>query len=184
MKIVQIGFNQCGTMSLNNFFDKCGFRSIHRDHGNLAKNIKKNIEDGLESFAGYEEYNCFTDLEYVGNDNYIYAFMDYYKDISEAYDDSLFILNIRSFENWIQSRLNHGNYINRFQTCLGLNRDEVIELWREMWFKHLDDVKYYFKGKNNLFIFNIDEDKIENLCDFLEISRENAKHWGHFNKRF
>ena len=42
IKIFQIGFNKCATVSLHKFFESNGLKSIHWDKGRLAKTIYKN----------------------------------------------------------------------------------------------------------------------------------------------
>ena len=183
MKVVQIGFNRCGTTSLNNFFDKVGLNSIHWDSGNLAKSIEYNVKNGNAPLTDYENYNCFTDLEYVGNDKYIYAFMDYFKEIDEAYEDVKFILNTRDVDAWVQSRLKHGNYLGRFRNITKLNDQGVIKLWKSLWEVHHSQVASYFEGRANFITFDINNDRIEKVCEFLSLDPELKKYWGHFNKR-
>jgi len=184
MKVVQIGFNKCGTTSIDYFLKKCGYKTLHWDHGKLAPRIKNNIDNKEAPFLGYEEYQCFSDMEYVTNKEFLYAFIDYYKDIDRYYDDVYFILNVRPLEKWLKSRINHNNrtYLSRFVSIRESNEEEVIEYWRKLWVDHINDVKNYFQNKSNCLVFDIEKDSGDQLCKFLGVDVTLAKHYGHYHQ--
>ncbi|MEP0177292.1 MAG: sulfotransferase [Paraglaciecola sp.] len=184
MKIIQIGFNKCGTTSIDTFLLKAGFRSIHWDHGKLAKTLKINIELGLPPLAGYENYQCFSDLELVGNQQYLYAFMDYFVQIDKHYDDALFILNVRPIDKWLASRIQHnnGSYLKRFIDLTNSNEDAVISYWTYLWKKHIQNATAYFKGRDNFLIFDIEQDGGEKLCQFLKIDGKYSDGYTHMHR--
>ena len=62
-KIIQIGFNKCGTQSLHAFYEMHGFKSIDWDSGNLAARIKSNYLTGARILEGYEQYDFISDME-------------------------------------------------------------------------------------------------------------------------
>ena len=91
------------------------------------------------------------------------------------YPGSFFIYNYRDIEKWIISRINHkvikswdGKYID---VCLqnlnyfyGYNfktYEEICNHWRSYYYRHQNMVKKYFKYKNNLLFFNLDDDKFK-----------------------
>jgi hypothetical protein len=154
-KIFQIGFNKCGTVSIHKFFIKNGLKSVHWDKGNLANTIKENHENNLPILKGYEDFDCFSDMENVKMGLYIPIL--YFKELDKQYPNSKFILNVRPIDNWIKSRLNHGKYLEISKETLNLSEEEIIELWKKQWNTHINEVKEYFKERpNDLCIFDIE----------------------------
>lgn len=167
-KIFQIGFNRCGTTSIHQFFLDNGLKSIHWDRGNLARRIKMNSLAKLPLLKGYEEYECFTDMESPITGDF--AYIEHYKELDRQYPGSKFILNLRDIEDWIKSRLNHGEgrYINIYKRNENLTNDEdVISHWRDIWHKHIEDVKNYFKDRpDDLLVFDI-KDESDKFVEFM-----------------
>lgn len=164
-KIFQIGFNKCGTVSLHQYFLQNGLESIHWDKGRLAKTIKSNFDRGLPLLKGYERFDCFTDMESQTNNIFIY--LTHFKELDRAYPGSKFILNIRDKNKWLQSRINHRDYLKVHQKITGLSVDDVIELWSKDWDDHLKNVKEYFIGReDDLLIFDIEND-VDKLNQFM-----------------
>jgi hypothetical protein len=64
-KIFQIGFNKCGTKTLHHYFSRNGVRSVHWDYGRLAQRLFANLASGSKLLAGYEQFDVFTDMEYL-----------------------------------------------------------------------------------------------------------------------
>ena len=107
MKIFQIGFNKCGTRTIHQYFCDNGIRSVHWDEGRLAQRMFKNLSDGESLLAGYEEYDVFTDMEFLSESG---VFLEGYKlfpFLAAQYPDAVFILNTRDRESWIRSRVSH-----------------------------------------------------------------------------
>ncbi len=180
IKIFQIGFNKCGTTTLHNFFKKNGLISLHWERGKLANNIKKNYDNKLPLLSGYERYNCFTDMENVKIGLYIPLL--YYKELHKQYPDGIFILNTRNVDDWIKSRLNHPNYLVDCMNYTSLNKNEVVELWRNDWFRHIKDVKEYFKDNNRFICFDIIHEQ-DKFLDFIsKYVKVYHKELGHYNK--
>lgn len=164
-KIFQIGFNKCGTTSLHNFFLNNRLKSIHWDNGRLAKKMKLNFDSGLPILTGYEKYDCFTDMESQSDNIFIY--LTHYKELDRQYPGSKFILNIRNREDWVESRLNHRNYLEVCKKIYKTDKDGVISIWINDWEKHLSDVTDYFKNRpDDLLIFDI-ESESDKLIDFM-----------------
>lgn len=171
-KIFQIGFNKCGTTSIYCLFKNFTnpkIPSIHWDSGNLAKAIQKNMENNIKLLTGYEEYICFCDMEYLGDNHFFSGRL--FKQLDKQYPGSKFILNTRNINKWIDSRLNHKTYIERYMTCFSLNREESIKIWKEDWNSHYNTVVEYFNNrKEDLLIYDIEIDNIEKIkCFFSKI---------------
>lgn len=184
MKVFQIGFNKCATTSLNHMFRQSGMSTVHWDSGKLAKKIRANSIEGKMLLDGIDNYEFYSDLEHVDSKQYIYAFSDHFKELDEQYPGSKFILNTRSIGKWLKSRERHGNgsYLNRFISILDTDRDGVIKYWEKLWYKHHAEVTSYFDGKENLLLFDIDNDNPEKIVNFMRPHVLDGKHYLHTHK--
>ena len=181
-KIFQIGFNKCGTTSIHQFFLDNDLKSIHWDKGKLARRIRRNYEMNIPLLMGYETFECFTDMESAITDDI--AYIDFYKELDRQYPGSKFILNTRDMDNWINSRLNHGegSYLEIYKRNNNLTEQEVIEYWKKQWNTHIDDVRNYFKDRpEDFLIFDIETESdkfVEFMSSFKNIKK---KLFGNFN---
>jgi hypothetical protein len=181
MKIFQIGFNKCGTVSLHKFFLDNGLKSIHWDNGNLAKRINQNYLKGLPLLKGYEDYDCFTDMECQKENIFIY--LSLFRELDRQYPGSKFILNVRDKSDWIKSRIKHRDYLSVYQKITSLDSNGVIKLWETEWDRHLEEVKNYFENReSDLLIFDIESD-VQKLFEFMsEVIKVKCPRFGHYNK--
>lgn len=182
-KIFIIGFNKTGTRSLHNFFQKNQIKSIHWDRGRIARRIKNNYNNNIPLLNEYNEYIVFSDMEDYKKLNY--AHIDYYQELYRQYPNSKFILNIRDVENWIKSRNNHlnGFYTKELCSLYKLNKNELNDLWRKIYFKHMNDVLNFFENKpSSLLIFNIEKDNIQKVIEFLPEYILDKKYYIHIGK--
>lgn len=188
-KIFQIGFNKCGTSSIYELFNKyTSLKCLHWDYGKIAYTIKENHKNNRWLLTGYEHIDVFTDMEcrIVRNNMYelVYGYK-YFDILDKQYPDSKFILNTRNIDNWIDSRLKHTSgyiiddtdqklikklnpeisYYKRYS----LNIDEVINIWRQQWHEHHDNVLNYFhKKQNQLLIYDIEINDISKIIEFFQ----------------
>ena len=180
-KIFQIGFNKCGTLSIHHFFEENGLQSIHWGMSMLATTIKRNHETNQPLLRGYEDYDCFTDMEEVQSNTFIY--LTHFKELDKQYPNSKFILNLRPVDKWIQSRIKHQNYLKVFQRITGLDEDGVIKHWKKQWNEHITSVQEYFKDRpKDLLVFDIESEShklIEFFSEYIEIK---STQFGHHNK--
>lgn len=191
-KIFQIGFNKCGTTSIFELFHKYtdGLKCIHWDFNKLANTIHTNVTNNCSNPLGeYEKYDVITDMESATLDNIILAHRDYFVDLDKAYTNSKFILNIRHIDNWIKSRLNHrkqvkDTYISMYMSVYKLNSiEQVIELWSNDWYHHINNVKTYFSDRpNDLLIFDIETDSFNKLQQFFNTISFNTDKLPHLHK--
>jgi hypothetical protein len=199
-KVFQIGFNKCGTISIHNLFVKYSnpvLSSIHWNYGYLAKTIHENISSGnFLPLFGYGSFDVFTDMECFIEDNskiqHISIAEKYFDLLDINYPDSVFILNTRNIDSWIQSRLNHlcffGPikkhfcyrleqpilYIDLFKTVYNTNSTkDITDIWVQNWKEHHENVSEYFsKRPRRLLVYDIDNDdfsKIKNFFKFYNI---------------
>ena len=172
MKVFCIGFNKCGTSSLHELFIAHGLKSVHNSSWWYWKDI-----------SNFRQYDCFTD----GYERYTseLIFPDL-KNLENMFPDAKFILQTRSLNKWLISRLKHGVSQKTNQRSgappLGSTRhiytnglkhrklnNQTIMRWildRNYWY---DYVYNYFKNKNNLLIIDIcDPDIVIKVGKFLE----------------
>lgn len=187
-KIFQIGFNKCGTNSIYYLFkDFCNkeLKCIHWEDGRVARAIRWHIENNVKPILGrYNNYDVFTDMEDGDNNHINIAHMDYFQNLDQEYPNSRFILNIRPIENWIRSRRKHinGEYLNYHAYINNISTEDTIELWKEQWYKHLENVKLYFSGRDNLLIYNIETDDFSKFQNFFSDMEFTINHLPHRNK--
>jgi hypothetical protein len=88
-----------------------------------------------------------------------------FRDIDVAYPGTKFLLNTRDKDDWLQSRLTHRQYAQKFILARGLaGVDDCLAIWSNDWDRHLEDVRNYFKDRpNDLVEFNIDTDDVQEL---------------------
>lgn len=181
-KIFQIGFNKCGTTSIHKFFKENGLSSIHWDRGYLARTIKSNVDAKRDILFGYDKWDCFTDMEDVSKDIFVYT--QYFKELDRQYPNSKFMLNIRPVEKWLKSRENHGRgtYIEIYMKNWGMTHEEVIKRWMRGWNEHISTVKEYFKNRpNDLCVFDIETESdkfVEYMDSLMELK---TKEFGQYN---
>jgi hypothetical protein len=154
-KIFQIGFNKCGTSSIHKFFKENGLSSIHWGKGRLAQIINANSKRGAPLLTNLDQFDCFTDMENMKRDIYIY--LTHYKELDKQYPNSKFILNTRPVDKWLLSRSKHGNYLQIFKNMKNLTGAQALDFWKNQYETHAKNVKDYFAGRpEDLLIFDIE----------------------------
>jgi hypothetical protein len=168
--IFQIGFNKCGTRSLYNFFSKNGIPSLHWEKGQIARSMFKNSRQGKKLISScYRKINFFSDMEDINNNSLCYVAQDLFKKLAEQYPNAYFILNTRNKEKWIQSRINHRNYLKKVVNILNITPEQVINKWGNDWDNHLANVRSFFKDTpDRLVEYNIETEDINKISAFLK----------------
>ena len=175
-KVFIIGFNKCGTRSINAFFHRHGFATIHWRRGDLARAMARNVEDRQDPLKGFEKYDVFSDMIAVSDDKIIDMSMKF-KYIYKYHPEAFYILNTRNCEDWLESRARHGRFLEITRRVQGLARPEdVIAAWRRDWYRHHLHVTDFFRGperEKQFFIWNIDNPQFDRLQTLtgLEIDR-------------
>ncbi len=151
--IFQIGFNRCATQAINSALEKVGLKTIHHNfqpsrvcpreylailmYNNLRHTTSKKILQ-----YELEDYQCFLDMEY-NFQNTSLAFYTFFKEMEEQNIGSSFIMNIRSCESWILSRLKLGKLKNANTYFRDITLDK-LKSWVEHYFEHCFHVREYF----------------------------------------
>ena len=180
-KIIQIGFNRCGTRSMVTFFKDNNIESLHWDNGLIAKKIFFNLQNGRKLLHGLNA-TVLTDMEWLAEPHFYFEAYKLFPLIYHQYPDAYFILNYRDQSDWIKSRLKHfdGRYANRMMKTLGLeNEKKLIEFWKKDWTRHHNRVREFFsKNSANYFEFDLNKDGSEVLVKNLDFNFPN-KEWPH-----
>lgn len=115
----------------------------------------------------YKETIAFTDMNSVTQDEILEPYKDF-EYIYKFYPDSYYILNTRSVDNWIQSRLRHSALSIRYRMALNLETERsVIDFWLKEWFSHHREVLSFFWGADNFLLFDIEKDQPGKIANFL-----------------
>jgi len=183
-KIFLVGFNKCGTTSFHEFFLKNDISSVHWDCGNIAKFFIENKKLNEKPFKNYSNIIAFSDMIFVSEKEIIepYKHFDY---IYKWYPDSYYILNTRHVEDWILSRVNHSDLMERYRKVLNFETyDEVKHYWKMEWFSHHYNILKFFNDKNNFLCYHINDDKPSKLLNFLHSNfpELNYSNFPHMNK--
>ena len=151
-------------------FRLLGLKSVHYldDEGNNIKEIiENNYLAGDNIIKGLEGYDAFSDW-----DRPPYT-VDIVKEFYKQYPDSIYILNTRDLDGWLNSRENH---VRKNQERKRKNPDEDIGWlkidrngWEIEFNNHYSEVSKYFEArKGNLLVFDVTKgDDWEKLCPFL-----------------
>jgi hypothetical protein len=162
-------------------FRKSGLSVAHWKNGRLAEDIKNNLFLGKPLLQEWTDVQVFSDMEKVDQSGVIEAFK-YFRELEAFFPEAVFILNTRSVEAWINSRVKHGDgaYLEYHRKHLGLcTKQDVCDFWRRDWFIHHYNVLSYFCGekRKKLIIFDIDRPNFSELP-----SNVDPKFYGHHGK--
>lgn len=177
-KYFVIGLNKTATRSIHNLFIKNNYKALHwcisKDNydGNkieeLVENNLNNNKNLLDNFLE-ENFQVFSDVQNLSINFHV---------LDKQYPNSLFIYNYRSLNSWVLSRLNfaNGNYINfwkKYNNKEYLSELEIINIWIELYNSHKNKVYDYFKNKNNIIYYDIEN---ETMLDFVNKLPLNLKY--------
>lgn len=159
LKVIQIGFNKCGTRTLQKYFKRNGKNSVHWDRGRLARQVFANMQDGKPLLNGYEQFDVFLDMEWISN-HFAFEAFKLFPMFAEQYPGAVFMLNTRTKENWLRSRLHHGRgkYADRWKKVLKISSDDrLVAFWEREWVQHHRRVRDYFASREiRFFVFDIE----------------------------
>lgn len=187
-RVVQIGFNKCGTRSFQRLFEGAGhpvvqhkIRKPFRRSRKAAYVIQQNLRAGRRIFAGMEDYVLYAGLIHQTGAESFEA-IRHFREMLRDYPDTILILNVRDREDWIRSRLGHGRgeLLRRVMRQRGVGTaQEVADIWRREWDEHLADVRSAMQDRpGQLIEFNLDTDPVQKLIDRLPGYGLKAEDWG------
>jgi len=170
-KVFFIGFNKTATVAFHQFFLKNNYSSWHnyRRKGkkhNIGKRMDYNLINHKPILTGIDDAIAYSDLG-GANKNSIVEGCFFYKELYKEYPSSYYILQTRTKENWINSRIKWNNLPQRTADILNISTDQVIKKWREDWDIHHKNVRKFFEDKDIFLEYNIETDNIMKLINFL-----------------
>lgn len=156
-RIFGIGLNKTGTSSLHEALEILGFDSLHWGGPAAADAVKRAIDEGAPLLSYLDpRHDAFSDIGVLSRR---------FRILDEQYPGSRFVLTVRPFDDWIDSRRRHvgrnvalaeqGRYTGDFLVV-----DEPK--WTDEWDVHMRRVHEYFAGRD----------------DFLEVDLTAAPEWG------
>jgi len=165
-KIFCIGMNKTGTTSLHHAFIDLGIPSLHGSPDGLrpvwvmpvfakrmTEYLNERLSRGVQNPLGvFDVFRAYLDL---------YSFITFFRELDEAYPNSLFVYTNRNDEEWIASRENHLSELNKSA--------ESRQKWLKEKHDHESKVFRYFKDRpDDLLCIDIcDGEGFEKLCPFL-----------------
>ena len=165
-RVFQIGFNRCATEALHQFMLANGVPSVHWNGGFVALRVMANICRNLPPTQGYGGTLAFFDMEWVTDDMIVEAFKAF-PCLYAVHPDAVFILNTRSRDAWIESRLAHagGGYARSYQAAIGApSKEALARYWADDWERHHFRVRNFFSRRGRLVEFNVETDGPEKLA--------------------
>jgi len=173
-KVFFIGFNKTATTAFHKLFLDSGYKSYHHKKNKkkyLAKIIHENYLNNDPILKTIDDADCYSDLVYSTHDEYIEA-NSFYKEIFREYPNSYYVLQTRNIDNWICSRLKHiGTESFAYRVCnvLDITERELIDYWKNLYSSRVSEIINFYKNKSNFIIFDIDNDEITKLTQFLSV---------------
>jgi hypothetical protein len=169
-RVFIIGVNRCGTTSLHRFFERNGCPSVHWGgplrSENLVACLAENFRNGQPLLTGFEQFQVFSDFTFQTFDEHINT-LEHFQDLHTQYPESLFILNTRSTDTWLVSRLRFKNLVERAMSSYGADLLTTIALWRTEKESHEARVREYFKDYERFLEFDIERNTAAELVGFL-----------------
>jgi hypothetical protein len=178
-KIFIIGFNKTGTKTLHSFFKANKIKSIHWHGGKIARRMVDNAMAGKRLLRGYDrKYRVFSDMIWLTQrvcveGNAFFRIMD------RDYPGSAFIYNTRDEDAWLKSRQQHarGTFLADFMKSMNTeSEEEAIAAWRETRRRFEAHMFAYFKGRNDLLVYDITKNGPQDIIEFLGLPLDPAKY--------
>jgi hypothetical protein len=170
-KIFVIGFNKTGTTSIDAFFQSYGFRTLHWKTGdkNLARQIEINVKRSDFILAEIDNFDVYSDFTYVSDAQAIEG-NSYFRELHVAFPDAFFVLNTRSMEGWILSRLRHPNFAERYSSALDTSVIDLVAYWQDLKVSRELEIRQYFMGNERFVEFDIEEETFHELAEKLGLT--------------
>jgi len=168
-KIIQLGFNKCGTTSLSLFLNRNGIKTCHWERGQIAEDFYSRMGKGEPPLCDWDkDFIGFTDLNKVTHRVLLEPYK-HFEYMYKFYPDAYYILITRNIRDWVKSRINHSNLASSYLSCLNLDYyEELVSYWELEWYNYHASVMRFFGTKGNVLLYDIDKDDPKALCEFLK----------------
>ncbi len=183
-KIIQIGFNKCGTRTLFDFFRKNSIAGVHYAQGRIGMLMALNRHADLPVLSFLGEFNFVADM--MGPlHGALFEGHFLFKQMDRENLGARFILMKRPVDNWLKSRLAHPQLAERYLHQFDLpSEDALCDFWREQWDTYMADVRAHFDGRpDDLLEFDIETGTVDQIVGFLGKDYDlDPALWGHVGK--
>lgn len=176
-KIIMLGLMKCGMVSFTEAFKSIGYRCATwkiDDKTFVGELILKAHGEHKQLLYYLDEYDAIVETEVISLDKKMCLFpkIMFYKELYWQNSDALFILNYRNIDNHVRSIEQWNDLAARLQYFGIYNLKNWIQ-------HHQNNVMNFYKGKKNFMAFDIENDSLKKLCDFIGVKDIN---WQHLNK--
>ena len=184
-RIFLIGFNRCGTTSFHQLFQANQISSVHWYGNELARCLQRNLSIPLvpplcrvDRWIAYADLIALPGTPWDAPSPYRGPLIEanrFFPQLYRAYPRSLFILNTRDPDAWVDSRFrhDHGRFAEAYRGALNPNRrlsdKDLRERWLKQWYTHHDAVRAFFlrRPKARFIEFHLDFSEPGPLMDAL-----------------
>jgi hypothetical protein len=186
LKFFIIGFNKTGTTSIDSFFQGYGFKTIHWKSGDryLAQQIEVNVQRSDFILKGIDNFDVYSDFTFVSDDQAIEG-NRYFRQLHSEFPSAFWILNTRSMQGWILSRLRHPKFAERYTKALGMSIIDLVAYWEKLKVSRESEIREYFMGNERFVEFDIDRETFTELAAKLGLAMPALKDLEfHLNRTF
>ena len=188
-RIFCVGFNKCGTTSLDRMFRGSGLRSVSSGHAKMrpaAATMFCNLSACRPLLTGLERFTAFSDLNYLTGKVYLDAHV-LFERLDREHPGAFFVLNTRPKDEWLRSRAEHraprgASFLARFARAFEVRPEEAAAIWSDQWDRHHAAVRAHFAGRDDRFTeFDITRDDPARLAAFLRPHDVDPSRWARHN---
>ncbi len=169
-KILIVGLNRTGTLSLHQMLLDNQVKSAHWESGRLGSQIKKNLDYGVELLTELDEFEAFSDMVYEDNAQTYFLMNTALEILVKQYPNALFVLNYRPLGKWMRSISRHqsGQYLRREVVRQGSYKN-VLDYWYKLHKQHYESARTLFDNNKDIksIEFNIERDHVYKLITFF-----------------
>jgi hypothetical protein len=156
-RVFGIGLNKTGTSSFHEALTELGYKSLHYGGQAASDAVMRAVEAEEPLLSNLDQrYDAFSDIGVLSRR---------FRLLDEQYPGSHFVLTMRPFDEWIDSRRRHVER-NIAGKAAGTYHDSFlvidVDKWTLEWDTHMERAHRYFAGRD----------------DFLEVDLTRDAQWG------
>ena len=171
-------------------FKKSGYIGFHYSCADMVTGESIILAEAMQSnLDSYKPVMHFMDNARVYSDMFWHrehVWIDgvkMFREIHQQYPDAYFVLQTRDMDAWLLSKENHkdGAYIQRCQQFHQLDREYMLDWFKNDREQHEKAVRNHFHGYDKFLEYDLDNDHISKLIEFVKPDFFlDEKHWGHY----
>lgn len=148
----------------------------------LAEQMQANLDQYYPVMDKMDNAHVYSDMFWHRENIWIDG-VKMFREIHAQYPDAYFVLQTRDMDAWLRSKENHkkGAYIQRCQQFHQLDRQYMLDWFKNDREQHEKAVRKHFLGYDRFLEYDLDNDEISKLIEFVKPDFFlNEKHWGHY----